>query len=104
MDSPGMRELGTAFMEQGIEEVFEELDELTTNCRFADCTHTGEPGCALLAALEQGLISPERYNNFMKMQRESDFFQRSYQEKRSRDKQFGKMIKSIMKDHVKAPR
>lgn len=104
LDTPGMRELGATSLEQGIAGAFEEIEALTENCRFADCSHTTEPGCALLAALEQGDISQKRYDNFMKLRRESDYFQSSYLERRSKDKYFGKMVKGITRGSVKKPR
>ena len=99
LDTPGMRELGAAWLEEGIDQVFDEIGELAQSCRFGDCTHTSEPGCAVLEALEQGSISAQRYQNFLKLRKESVFFQSSYQEKRKKDKEFGKMIKSVMRGH-----
>lgn len=101
VDTPGMRELGNFDISTGLEVTFDEISELTNQCRFNDCTHIKEKGCAVLAALDEGAISPERYENFMKMTREAAHYERSYIEKRQRDKAFGKMIKSIMKDNKK---
>jgi len=104
MDTPGMRELGTASLERGIAGVFEEIEALAQDCRFGDCSHTREQGCAILKALEDGALSQSRYHSFMKMRRESEFFQSSYREKRQKDKQFGSMVKEVIRKSVKKPR
>lgn len=97
MDNPGMREFANIGVSDGIDRTFEDISQMAGQCRFSDCTHTGEKGCAILSALESGEISRERYENFMKIKRESAFHEMSYLEKRRRDKQFGKMCKEIMK-------
>lgn len=97
IDTPGMRELGNFSVDSGIEETFSEIAALAEECRFSDCTHGGEKGCAVLGAVETGALSPERYENFVKMTKESAFNEMSYVEKRRRDKQFGKFCKTIMK-------
>ena len=66
-------------------------------CRFRDCTHTHEEGCAILAAVESGDIEESRYRNFLKLRKESEFYDMSYQEKRKKDKSFGKMVKNYKK-------
>jgi ribosome biogenesis GTPase len=98
VDTPGMRELGNLEVETGIAETFDELPALAANCRFADCTHEHEAGCAVLQALQDGRLAEERYRNFIKLSRESRFNRMSYLEKRRRDKRFGKMVKRVMKD------
>ena len=97
IDTPGMRELGNIAVETGLSDTFKEITELTDRCRYNDCTHTLEEGCAVLAALTDGVISRERYQNYIKMNKESAYHQMSYLEKRRKDKQFGKLCKSIMK-------
>ncbi|MGA1868020.1 MAG: ribosome small subunit-dependent GTPase A [bacterium] len=101
IDTPGMRELGTIGSESGIHETFDEIAELSYKCRYKDCSHTQETGCAVLAALKNGTIPEKRYQNYIKMHKESVYNEMSYCEKRHRDKQFGKFIKSVMKHHVK---
>ncbi|MCB0472272.1 MAG: ribosome small subunit-dependent GTPase A, partial [Flavobacteriaceae bacterium] len=66
-------------------------------CKFKDCTHTSETGCAVLAAVESGTIDEASYENYLKMQREKDHFERSVAEKRKRDRDFGKMIRNFQK-------
>jgi len=101
IDTPGMRELGLLGAEAGIEESFGEIAQLAHNCRFSDCTHTQELGCAVLAALEGGELSQERYESFQKLVKESAYYERSYIERRQRDKKFGRMVKSILKNSKK---
>jgi len=97
IDTPGMRELGTMSVDTGLDETFSEVLELAQHCKFADCSHTNEKGCAILAALEEGELSEKRYKNYVKMKKESDFNQMSYLEKRQKDKAFGKFVKSAQK-------
>jgi ribosome biogenesis GTPase len=98
IDTPGMRELGNIAVQEGIEKTFDEITDISSECQFNDCTHTVEKGCAVLKALNDGVISEKRYKNFIKLKKESDYYERSYLEKRRRDKEFGKMCKSIMKN------
>ncbi|HVO75080.1 MAG TPA: ribosome small subunit-dependent GTPase A, partial [Ignavibacteriaceae bacterium] len=97
IDNPGMRELGLISVEPGIEDIFSEFIELSRSCRFNDCTHTVEEGCAVLRALAEGTVSKERYRNFRKMLKESVYNEMTYVERRRRDKKFGKYIHSILK-------
>ena len=97
VDNPGMREFANIGSSDGIEKTFEDISQMADLCRFSDCTHTTEKGCAILAALGSGDLSKERYENFMKIRRESAFHEMSYLEKRRRDKQFGKMCREVMK-------
>lgn len=70
IDNPGIREIAFWDAEQGIESAFPEIEELALGCRFADCGHTREPGCRVLEALDEGLISKSRLENYRKMKRE----------------------------------
>ena len=97
IDNPGMRELGVISIESGLNETFDEIAALSAQCRFSDCTHTIEQGCAILKALEEGVISNERYKNYIKLYKESLYNEMSYYEKRQKDKSFGKYIHSILK-------
>jgi ribosome biogenesis GTPase len=98
IDNPGMRELGVISNEAGLENTFNEIDELSDQCKYKDCTHTVEAGCAVLEALESGEISEERYNNYIKLYKESQYNEMSYVDKRQKDKKFGKFFHSTMKD------
>lgn len=96
IDTPGMRELGNFGSDEGIELTFDDITEIAQDCKFRDCTHTNEVGCAVLEAVESGEISSARYENFMKLRREAAHYDSSYVEKRQKDKATGKMYKSIM--------
>lgn len=98
IDNPGMRELGVISNESGLGDTFNEIDELSDQCRYKDCTHTVEAGCAVLEAVERGEISEERYNNFIKIYKESLYNEMSYVEKRQKDKKWGKFFNSTMKE------
>lgn len=97
VDTPGMRELGNFSVATGLGETFSEISEFSEKCQFNDCTHVNEKGCAVLNAVEDGQLSAERYQNYIKMNKESTFNEMSYLEKRKKDKQFGKFIKTVMK-------
>jgi ribosome biogenesis GTPase len=98
IDTPGMRELGSMSVDDGLDETFSEILELSQSCKFGNCSHSNEKGCAILAAIKAGDLSEQRYQNYLKMKKESEFNQMSYLEKRKKDKSFGKLIKSTMKN------
>jgi len=98
IDTPGMRELGLLGTSRGIEEQYGEIHELAARCRFRNCTHTDEPGCAIQEALHEGTLSQERFNHYRKLQRESERNEMSYVEKRKKEKAFGKQIRRILKE------
>ena len=104
IDTPGMRELGNVDIETGLHETFDEFADFVKQCRFKDCTHTHENGCAILNALKKGSVSQDRYDSFIKLKKESAYQQMSYLEKRRRDKAFGKMVKSVQKIQKKRER
>jgi ribosome biogenesis GTPase len=98
IDTPGMRELGNFEVDAGIYGTFDEITELSNQCRYNDCSHTQEQGCSILAALKDGIISQERYQSFIKLNKESAFYEMSYLEKKRKDKKFGKFVKSVLKE------
>lgn len=97
IDTPGMRELGNISVTAGIDETFSEILDISHMCKFTNCSHTNEKGCAILAAIENGSLSQQRYKNYLKMKSEADFNDMSYSEKRQKDKDFGKLIKATIK-------
>jgi ribosome biogenesis GTPase len=97
IDTPGMRELGNFSVETGIDETFKEITELSEQCQFNDCTHISEKGCAVLKAVKDGQVPQKRYENYLKMIKESIYNEMSYLEKKQKDKQFGKFCKTVMK-------
>lgn len=98
VDNPGMREFGILGAESGIASSYADITALAGQCRYQDCTHTSEPGCAVLAAVEAGKISQETLESFLKLKEESAFNDMSYAEKRKKDRDFGRYIKSAKKD------
>jgi ribosome biogenesis GTPase len=70
IDTPGMREIQLWVADEGLEEAFEDVTELFGRCRFSDCGHESEPGCAVKAAIEDGSLSAERWESYLKLQRE----------------------------------
>lgn len=101
IDTPGMRELGNIAVSEAIEESFSDIVELSNGCRFTNCTHTSEPGCSLLAAIERGDLSEGRYQSYLKLLAESEYLEMSYLEKRRKDRKFGQMVKSTLKQQSK---
>lgn len=98
IDNPGMRELGIISVESGLDNTFDEIVEFSKKCRYNDCTHTSEKGCAVLNGVEEGIISDERYQNYIKMYKENLYNEMSYFEKRQKDKKFGKFLHTYMKN------
>ena len=97
IDTPGMRELGLVGAGNGLNAGFEDLVRLSAKCRYADCSHDQEPGCAIQAAVERGELSQDRYSNYLKLRKESEHYEMSYLDKRKKDKAFGRFIKSFKK-------
>ncbi len=98
IDTPGMRELGMTDNAEGIKTTFQEIHDISSKCKFPDCNHINETGCAVIEALNNGTIDHESYDNYQKIQKEQERFQTSVAEKRKKDKEFGKMIKNYYKD------
>ena len=73
IDTPGMKELGMWSAEDGIDHTFLDIEELTRKCRFSDCSHENETGCAVSQAVKDGLIAEERYRAYMKLKAENAY-------------------------------
>ena len=101
IDNPGMREVGMADQEEGLGYAFDLILQRAPECRFKDCTHTSEAGCAVIAAVQSGELDNEVLENYLKLQREISRFETSVAEKRKKDKQFGKILKDYQKRDVK---
>ncbi|MDD4179724.1 MAG: ribosome small subunit-dependent GTPase A [Candidatus Margulisbacteria bacterium] len=97
VDNPGIREVGVAAAGEAVADVFGDILELARNCKFADCTHRHEPGCAILAALTSGELAEEKYLNYLKLKNESDYYAMSSLEKRRKDRNFGRLLKNYKK-------
>ncbi|MGB5719994.1 MAG: ribosome small subunit-dependent GTPase A [Woeseiaceae bacterium] len=96
VDTPGMRELQLVDVKEALDEVFSDIAELATQCRFADCSHEAEPGCAVQAAIEIGGLESDRLRRYRKLQSEDRRNTETLAERRSRDKQLGKMYRTIL--------
>ncbi len=99
IDTPGMREFGLLGTSDGLDESFSEIHDLSIACRFADCTHTDEPGCAVLEAVKNDELSEDRYQSCIKLKKENEYHDMSYAEKRKKDKDFGRLIKAYKKQY-----
>ncbi len=97
IDNPGMREIGIGNAETGMEITFDTIIELSDQCKFKNCTHHHESGCAVIEAVDNGEIEMAFYKNYLKMEREKAHFESDVAEKRKKDKDFGKMIKNYKK-------
>ncbi|NTU52138.1 MAG: ribosome small subunit-dependent GTPase A [Chlorobiaceae bacterium] len=90
IDNPGMREFGVIGAESGISQSYGDIEALAARCRYSDCTHTNEPECAISKALDDGLLQQEHLDHYQKLLKESEFHEMSYEEKRKKDRAFGK--------------
>lgn len=101
LDSPGMRELQMVDNEAGIKATFSDIEALTSKCRFRDCQHQSEPGCAVIEALESGKLEQERFDNYHKLLAEQARNSASLAQRRQNDKAMGRFYKSVMKSSRK---
>lgn len=97
IDTPGMRGLGVADVAFGIDATFPEISELAAQCKFRDCEHEGEPGCAVQAAIAAGTVDPDRLKRFKKLKRENLHATETIAQARERHRTFGKKVKAAMK-------
>jgi len=98
LDTPGMRELQLADTASGIADTFEDIQTLAAQCRFGNCQHESEPGCAVRDAIEHGRLDPARLHRWRKLMAEDSFNSASLAERRTKDRAFGKMVRTVMKD------
>jgi ribosome biogenesis GTPase len=98
IDNPGMREFGVLGAGEGISDSYGDITSLASNCRYRDCTHVNEPGCAVREAVQAGEIKQEHYEHYLALRKESEYYDLSYAEKRRKDRDFGRYIKSAKKD------
>ena len=95
LDSPGLRELQLSDCEEGVASLFEEIEAVARNCRFNDCRHQGEAGCAVAEAAENDELDPRRLTNYLKLIAEQERATETLVEKRRRDKNLGKMYRRV---------
>jgi ribosome biogenesis GTPase / thiamine phosphate phosphatase len=98
IDNPGMREVGITDSTGGLEITFDMIYKLSQRCRFKDCTHIHETGCAVVEAVENGEIDKASYENYLRMEKEKSFFESTVEERRKKEKTFGKIMKNYKKD------
>lgn len=101
LDTPGMRELQLTDAASGIDDVFADLRDLSTQCRFSDCQHMNEPGCAVLGAIEAGAVDAARLGRWRKLMAEEAFNSASLAERKSKDKSLRKRIRLFQKESGK---
>ena len=96
IDTPGMRSLALTDVSDGIAAVFEDIEDLAEGCRFSDCAHETEPGCAITAALKSGVLDEDRVRRWRKLKAEETHNSETLAQSRAREKGFGKMVKGAM--------
>jgi ribosome biogenesis GTPase len=103
IDTPGLREIQLWQENSGLEKSFADIEALIGNCRFSDCRHETEPGCAVKEAIENGELDEKRYANYLKLKKEQRFLATRKDQKLSRetDRQFSKMIRRHLQDQKK---
>lgn len=98
IDNPGMREVGMTDTDMGIDNLFDEITMLAEKCKFADCSHTHEPGCEVLAALKSGKLDESKYSNYVNLKKETEYYRMTKAQKRAKNRQFGKFINQSKKE------
>ncbi|MBK9389033.1 MAG: ribosome small subunit-dependent GTPase A [Bacteroidetes bacterium] len=101
IDTPGMKEVGMTDNQEGIKATFQDIISLSLKCRFSDCQHINETGCAVTEALKKGILDEDSYHNYLKIIKEQKRFTTTVAEKRKKDKVFGKLVKNYYKDKDK---
>jgi len=103
LDTPGMRELQLSHCEQGVNETFSEISELASRCKFADCQHENEPGCAVRAAIDKGELQERRLSSYLKLMREQAYNTATLAEKRAKERNLSRLYRSVQseKQHLK---
>jgi len=93
LDSPGLRELQLSDCEAGVARLFEEIETIAQSCRYSDCRHQGEVGCAVAEAAERNELDPRRLDNYLKLRMEQEHTAETLLEKSRREKSFVKLDK-----------
>jgi len=101
IDNPGMREVGIADTTDGLETTFDYIVTLSERCRYKNCTHKNEVGCAVIRAVEKGELDKSSYKNYLKMEKEKAHFESTVAERRKKERIFGKIIKNYKKEMKK---
>ena len=98
IDNPGIREVGMTDVGKGIDALFNEITALAQKCKYVDCTHTHEPDCAVLHALNSGKLDESRYSNYVNLKKEAEYYKLNDMERREKDRRFGKFVKKAKKE------
>ena len=101
IDTPGMRELASIGVHTAISDSFPEIEALSVECMFSNCSHGSESGCAVMNAVLAGDLSKERLQSYKKLKHESEYYEMSYVEKRDKDRKFGRFIANWKKQNKK---
>ena len=101
LDTPGMRELQLTDVSSGVNSVFADLAELATRCKFNDCAHMTEPGCAVRAAIDAGDVDPARLERWKKLVAEDEHNSATIAQKRAKEKSFAKMVNATVRGKPK---
>ncbi len=101
IDNPGMREVGLTEADAGANNAFDEITVLAKNCKYTDCTHTHEPGCEVLLALNSGLLDKSKYSNYIKLKKETQHYSLTQYEKKQKSRKFGKFMKKAKEEFKK---
>lgn len=96
LDTPGMREIQLTSCEDGVSQTFADVEAIIQACRFSNCQHTNEPGCAVNQAIADGQLTERRVQSYQKLQREQAHNAASLQQKRAKDKAFSKMCRQVI--------
>jgi ribosome biogenesis GTPase / thiamine phosphate phosphatase len=99
IDTPGMRELHLSEATDGITQTFSDVTDLIPLCRFNDCTHNSEPGCAVRAAIDNGTLDPARLDRWRKLMREDQHATATIAEIRAKDRKWGRFHKTLTTEH-----
>ena len=97
IDNPGMREVGMSNVALGIEKGFASISELSNKCKYKDCKHVHENGCAVLKAIDDGVLDNKEYQNYLKLMREQEHFEASELDKKRKGKDLARMVKDVKK-------
>lgn len=101
IDNPGMREIGMSDSHAGLELTFSEIAQLAEDCKYRDCQHIDEHGCAVLEAIDNQELSLDSYENYLKLEKERFHFESTNLERKKKGKDLGKLIRNMKKEHRK---
>jgi len=106
IDTPGLRELQLWGGQESLDTSFSEIAQAALNCRFSDCSHQGEPGCAVVKLVESGAMTEARYKNYLDMKSELAYLESRLSEKghldrKKKEKDLSRLVKLYARDHKK---